>query len=135
MLFVVLVKAKVKLKGLRESYSSTVLADSGARMTLVDRALADRLGVEYTGREISFISISGHSVKALEAIVAEFEVEGEKLKYEPVAISEIPEKVKDALRSNNLDENIILGVLTMERRNMTPDIATGKLRKVESFIF
>ena len=135
MLFVVLVKAKVKLKGLRESYSSTVLADSGARMTLVDRALADHLGVEYTGREISFISISGHSIKALEAIVAEFEVEGEKLKYEPVAISEIPGKVKDALRSNNLDENIILGVLTMERRNMTPDIATGKLRKVESFIF
>jgi len=131
----VLVKAKVKLKGLRESYSSTVLADSGARMTLVDRALADRLGVEYTGREISFISISGHSVKALEAIVAEFEVEGEKLKYEPVAISEIPEKVKDALRSNELDENIILGVLTMERGNMVPDTVTGKLRKVESFMF
>ena len=48
----VLVKAKVKLKGLRESYLSTVLVDSGARMTLVDRVLADRLGVEYTGREI-----------------------------------------------------------------------------------
>ena len=131
----ILVKAKVKLKGLRESYLSTVLVDSGARMTLVDRVLADRLGVEYTGREISFIPISGHSVKALEAIVAELEVEGEKLRYEPVAVSEIPGKVKDALRSNNLDENIVLGVLTMERRNMTPDIATGKLRKVESFIF
>ena len=87
-------------------------------------------------REEKFsFTISGHSVKALEAIVAELEVEGEKLRYEPVAVSEIPGKVKDALRSNNLDENIILGVLTMERRNMTPDIATGKLRKVESFIF
>ena len=135
MLFVILVKAKVKLKGLRESYLSTVLVDSGARMTLVDRVLADRLGVEYTGREISFIPISGHSVKALEAIVAELEVEGEKLRYEPVAVSEIPGKVKDALRSNNLDENIVLGVLIMERRNMTPDTATGKPRKVESFIF
>ena len=131
----ILVKAKVKLKGLRESYLSTVLVDSGARMTLVDRVLADRLGVEYTGREISFIPISGHSVKALEAIVAELEVEGEKLRYEPVAVSEIPGKVKDALRSNNLDENIVLGVLIMERRNMTPDTATGKPRKVESFIF
>ncbi len=130
----VLVRAEVKLKGARSSYSSTVLADSGARMSLIDKDLAERLGVRYTGREIDFVSISGHTVKGLEAIVPELEVEGEVLKYEPVAIAEIPKAVRKALSDSELDENVIVGVLTLERANLIPDTTTGRLRKVGSFI-
>jgi len=131
---VMLVKANVRFWGLKDSYSSTVLVDSGARMSLLDRILAEKLGVEYTGREINFTSISGHTVKGLEAIVPKIDLEGETLKYEPVVVAEIPRKVKEALRSGNLDENIIIGILTLERANMIPDTTTGTLKRSEIFI-
>ncbi|MFZ8788167.1 MAG: hypothetical protein ACO2OZ_00665, partial [Acidilobaceae archaeon] len=66
---VVLVKARVGVSGSRGSYSSIALVDTGARMTLVDRLVAERVGVEYTGRVLGFTSISGHIAKAVEAIV------------------------------------------------------------------
>jgi hypothetical protein len=131
----VLVKAKVRLSGLKESFSSTVLIDTGARMTLIDRSLAERIGVQYTGRIIDFISVSGHVVRALEAVVSELEIEGEVLKYDVLAVTDIPEKVKEILRKSEVDENIVIGVLTIERANMIPDTTTGALRRVESFIF
>ena len=132
---VMLVKAKVRLSGMKDSYSSTVLIDSGARMSLLDKVLAEKLGVEYTGRKVNFISISGHTVKGLEAILSQIDVEGEVLKYEPVAVAEIPKTVKEALRKSKLDENMIVGILTLERANMIPDTTTGTLKKIESFIF
>jgi predicted aspartyl protease len=74
-----LVKAKIKLKGARNGYLSTVLVDTGARMSLIDKSIADRIGVELTGREIDFVSVSGHVVRASEAVVRELEIEGELL--------------------------------------------------------
>jgi hypothetical protein len=56
------------------------------------------------------------------------------LKYEAVAVAEIPERVKEALRESAIDENIIIGILTIERANMIPDTKTGTLRRIESFI-
>ncbi len=129
-----LVKAKIRLSGERETRFLTALVDTGARMTLIDSSLAERIGVQYTGRTISFISVSGHAVKGLEALVLELEVAGEVLKYEAVAVASIPEKVKEALRGSGMDENVIIGLLTIERASMIPDTLTGTLRKVESFI-
>jgi len=131
---VTLVKARVRLSGARGSYSSTALTDTGARTTLIDKSLAERVGVQYTGRVIDFVSVSGQVVGAWEAVVPEFEIEGELLKYEAVAVAEIPERVKEVLRKSEIDENVVVGVLTIERANMVPDAATGTLRKVESFI-
>jgi len=130
----VLVKAKVRLTGTKGSYSSTALADTDARMSLVDRLLAEQIGLQYTGREINFVSISGHTVKASEAIVSELELEDEVLKYEPVAVAEIPKPVKETLLKYELDEKTIVGVLTLERANTIPDTTSGKLKKIESFI-
>jgi hypothetical protein len=130
----VLVKAKVRLSGVKDSYSSTVLTNTGARMTLLDRSLAESVGVQYTGKTIDFISVSGHIVKASEAIISELEVEGEVLKYEATAASEIPKKVKEVLRKSEIDENIIIGILTIERAKMIPDTKICTLRRVESFI-
>lgn len=132
----VLVKARVRLLGSKADYTTdTVLADSGARMSLVDGLLAERIGVQYTGREINFVSISGHAVGGSEAIVSELEVEDEVLRYGAVAVAEMPNAVRETLRKNGLDENMVVGVLTLERANMIPDTKTGKLEKVESFIF
>ena len=132
----VLVKARVRLLGTKAGYSAnTVLADSGARMSLVDRLLAERVGVQYTGREINFVSMSGHPVKAVEAIVSELHVEGEVLKYEAIAVAEMPNMVKETLKKNGFDKNIVVGVLTLERANMILDTTTGRLEKVEGFLF
>ena len=131
----VLVKARVGVSGSRGSYSSIALVDTGARMTLVDRLVAERVGVEHTGRILGFTSISGHIVKAVEATVPVFEVEGEVLKYEIVAVAGIPENVKRVLSQSGLDENVVVGLLTIERANMVPDTTTGTLRRVESFMF
>jgi len=73
-------------------------------------------------------------VKALEAVVPELEVEGGALRYEAVAVAEIPEAVKRVSRENWLDENVVLGLLTLKRASMVPDAATGTLRRVEAFI-
>jgi hypothetical protein len=57
------------------------------------------------------------------------------LRYEIVAVADITESVKKVLAQNGFDENIIIGLLTIERANMMPDTTTVVLRKVESFIF
>ncbi len=131
----VLVKASVKLRGLKTSYSTNnAFVDSDARMTIVERRIAEHIGVEYTGRRVNFISISGHKIKASEAMILEMNIEGEVLKYEAVAVADIPNTVKEVLKKNNLDENVVIGILTLERANMIPNATTGKLKKVESFI-
>jgi len=131
----VLVKASVKLRGLKTSYSTNnAFVDSDARMTIVERRIAEHIGVEYTGRRVNFISISGHKIKASEAMILEMNIEGEVLKYEAVAVADIPNTVKEVLKKNNLDENVVIGILTLERANMIPNTTTGKLKKVESFI-
>jgi predicted aspartyl protease len=131
---VTVVKAKIRLKGTRDGYSSMALVDTGARMSLIDKSIADLAGVELTGREIDFVSVSGHMLRASEAVLREFEIEGESLKYEVVAVAEIPEAVKEALMRSGLDGRVIVGLLTLERANMLPDTATGQLKRAGSFI-
>jgi predicted aspartyl protease len=105
-----LVKAKVGLKGIKDGYSCTALVDTGARMSLIDKSIADLVGVELTGREIDFVSVSGQMLRASEAVLREFEIEGEPLKYEVVIVAEIPEAVKGALMRSGLDGRVIVGL-------------------------
>jgi hypothetical protein len=95
---VTIVKARVSLHGFRDTYSCVTLVDTGARMTLIDNVLAERIGVEYTGRVLNLISISEQVLRALEAVVPMLGVEDEELKYEAVAVISIPEDVKRVLR-------------------------------------
>lgn len=127
-------KARVVLKGKKNKYSSTALVDTGARMSLIDESIANHVGVEPTGRKIEFMSVSGQKVQALEGIVYEFRIEEELLKYEAVAIAEIPKAVKETLMNSGLDGKVIVGLLTPERANLLPDTTTGQLKKVPSFI-
>ena len=71
-----LARARVYLRGYKRSYSSTALIDTSVRMTLIDKLLAEEIGVERTGRILSFIFISGQPVKAFEAVMSMFEIEG-----------------------------------------------------------
>jgi len=129
------VKATVRLLGLKSSYvASSALVDTGIRMTLVDRGLAEYIGVEYTGRKLSPVSMSGHRIEAVEALIPEFVLENEALKHEAVAVAEIPGEVREALRRSGLDERIVVGLLTLGRAGMRPNTVTGKLERVEIFV-
>jgi len=50
--------------------------------------------LEVARNNYSFTPISGHMIKALEAMVPVTEVEGETLKYEAIAVAEVPNAVR-----------------------------------------
>ena len=93
-----IVKATVKLRGTKGEYRAEALVDSGARMSLLDKSLAENIGVEYTERTIDFVSISGHVIKGQEAVTPELRIEDEVLKYAALAIAEIQNLLRKRLR-------------------------------------
>ncbi|KYH42365.1 MAG: hypothetical protein AYL33_002910 [Candidatus Bathyarchaeota archaeon B63] len=130
-----IVKAEVTLKGLRGSEKCRALVDTGAIMTVVDRSLAEAIGVTYTSRKRSLTSATGHKLVGEIAIVRELTVEDEVLDYEKVLVVEFDGEVKKALRKLDVNDSIILGVTSVELASFLPDTTTGKLRKIEAFLF
>lgn len=129
-------RAKVVLKGTKESEECFALVvDTGAAMTIVDRNLAEAVGVTYTGRKRSLISATGHKLEGEVAIIRELIVEGEILDYEKFLTVELSEEVRKILRSLEVGDSVILGLTTVELASFIPDTATGRLRKVETFLF
>lgn len=128
-------RARVVVTGSKGSREGTALVDTGAVMTVVDRDVADAVGVVYTGRRRALISATGHRLEGEVAVVRELIVEGEVLDYEKVLAVRLNEEVKKALRSLDVDDSIIVGVTTIELAGFIPDTATGRLRKIEAFLF
>lgn len=119
-----LVKAEVTLIGNRGGSRSVIaLVDTGAAVTVVDRALAEEVGVTYTGRNRSLITASGHRV------------EGEVLDYERVLVLELSEGVKETLRNAGVSDSVIIGLTTIEAASLVQDTVSGRLRKTEAFLF
>jgi len=104
-------------------------------MTVADRDVADAVGVVYTGRGRTLISATGHRLEGEVAVVRELIVEEEVLDYEKILAARLGEEVKRALRKLDVDDSIILGITTIELAGFTPDTATGRLRKIEAFLF
>lgn len=129
------VRARVVVTGSKGSREGTALVDTGAVMTVVDRDVADAVGVVYTGRRGALMSATGHRLEGEVAVVRELIVEGEVLDYEKVLAVRLNEEVKKALRSLDVDDSIIVGVTTIELAGFIPDTATGRLRKIEAFLF
>jgi len=129
------VRARVVVTGSKGSREGTALVDTGAVMTVVDRDVADAVGVVYTGRRRALISATGHRLEGEVAVVRELIVEGEVLDYEKVLAVRLNEEVKKGLRSLDVDDSIIVGVTTIELAGFIPDTATGRLRKIEAFLF
>jgi predicted aspartyl protease len=130
-----IVRAGVVVKGSKGSREGTALVDTGAAMTVVDREVADAVGVMYTGRRRMLISATGHRLEGEVAIVKELNVEGEALDYEKVLAVKLDEEAKKALRKLDVDDSIIIGITAIELAGFIPDITIGKLRKIEAFLF
>jgi len=128
------VRAKVAVKGLKGFREGTTSVDTGAAMTVVDRGVADAVGVMYTGRRM-LISAAGHRLEGEVTIVKELNIEGEVLDYEKVLAVKLGEEVKKTLRELDVDDSIIVGITTTELAGFIPDTTTGRLRKIETFLF
>jgi predicted aspartyl protease len=130
-----IVRARVSFKGTRGSKDCIALVDTGAAMTVIDRSLAENVGVTYTGRRRSLVSATGHKLEGEVAIVRELVVEDEVLDYEKVMVVELSGDVRKVLRELGVDDSVIIGLTTVELAGLMPDTATGRLKKVETFLF
>ena len=72
-------RTRVSLKGMRGSKDCIALIGTGVAMTVIDRILAENVGVTYTGRRRSLVSATGHKLEGEVAIVRELVVEDEVL--------------------------------------------------------
>jgi predicted aspartyl protease len=130
-----IVRTRVSLKGMRGSKDCIALVDTGAAMSVIDRSLAENVDVTYTGRRRSLVSATGHKLKGEVAIVRELVVEDEVLDYEKVMVVELSGDVRKVLRELGVDNSVIVGLTTVELAGLMPDTATGRLKKVETFLF
>lgn len=129
-----IIKARLRLQGSREDSEDTALVDTGASITIIDRELADKIGVIYLKRTLTLTTASGHRMDGELAVINKLIVEGEELPYAHLLVLKMPYEVKEMLRSKNLSDREIVGLTTLELLNLTPDTATGKLRKADSFM-
>ena len=123
-------KARFKLLGGETSLEGTAVVDAGSLMSIVDRDVADTLGLTCTGRTIKLTTLSGEKVLCDEMLVRVFELEDEKLVYERVAVCKLPSNVKRKLRAMGADPHVIIGVVTLEAAGFTVNPLTGRLEKV-----
>jgi predicted aspartyl protease len=130
-----IVRTRVSSKGMRGSKDCIALVDTGAAMTVIDRSLAEEVGVTYTGRRRSLVSATGHKLEGEVAIVRELVVEDEVLDYEKVMVVELSGGLRKVLREIGVDDSVIIGLTTVELAGLMPDTATGRLKKVETFLF
>jgi len=125
------VKAKVVIRGSKGSAELTALVDAGSSMTVVDRGLAEAIGVEYTDRERVIVTASGQEIVSKVAIVKELIVEDEPLKFERVLVMDFSENVKEGLKNLGVSDSMVLGMTTLEPAGFMPDTTTDKLRRVK----
>ncbi len=130
-----IVKADVTFLGSKSSEKCIALVDTGAAMTVVDKKLAESVGVEYTNRKRSLTSATGNKLEGQVAIFKELKVEDEILDYEKALVVEFDDEVRAALRKLGVSDSAIIGVVTLELANFIPDVTTGKLKKIEAFLF
>jgi len=127
------VKARATVIGFKDRIEGTVLVDTGASLTLLDRRITEIVGVKSVGRTVNVVVADGHELMAELAILEKLIVEGEELPYAYVAVLEFPNNLRQKLRELGLVDWCMLGLSTLELLQLTPDVKTGTLRKTTAF--
>ena len=130
----IFVKTKVVLKGSKGSKELVALVDTGAATPVIDRSLAEEIGVIFTGRR-ALVTVSGHKIEGEVAIIKELIIEDEALDYKRVLVNELSEDVKKTLKNIGVSDLLIIELTTIESASLLPDTKNGKLRKFETFLF
>ena len=123
-------KAKFKLLGEKDSLEGTAIVDTGSLMSIVDKEAADGLGLERTGRFLRLTTLFGEEASCDEMLSKVFEVKGEKLVSERLAVCRLPRDVEERLRAMEASPHVIIGAVTLEAAGFTVNPLTGKLEKV-----
>ncbi len=123
-------KAKFRIVGAKASVDGLAIVDTGSLMSVVDEEVAKALGLRPSGRTVRLTTLSGEEVSCNEMLTEFFEVEGETLAYERVAVCKLPDSVKKKLGAMEVDPRLIIGVVTLEAAGFTVNPVTGKLEKV-----
>jgi len=126
------VKARATVIGFKDRVEGTVLVDTGASLTPLDRRIAEIVGVKSVGRTVNVIA-DGHELVAELAILEKLIVEYEELPYAYVAVLEFPNNLRQKLRELSLVDWRMLGLSTLELLQLAPDVRTGTLRKTTAF--
>lgn len=58
-----IVRANLRLEGTKEHSEGTALIDTGASVTLIDRDVADKVGVTHLRRTLTLTIASGHKME------------------------------------------------------------------------
>ncbi len=122
-------KAKYILEGSIAVKKGEALVDTGAWYTIVDEALAESVGVDYTGLTMELTTFSGHRVTCREAIVRSITLKEKKAPSELVAVCSIPDSVKEPLKKQEVSDRLVVGVHTLERLGYAVDPITHELVK------
>lgn len=107
------------------------MVDTGASITILDRGVAEDIGVEVTKMRGELVTASGHRVEGVIGVLRRMVLEDEELPYAYVLLTSIPEEVAKTLKRNGLDEWIIVGVTALELAGYIADPRTGVLRRTE----
>ena len=113
--------------GEKRVFEGIALVDIGAWYTVIDKELAEEIGVKYTDLVLGLTSFSGHRVRCDEALVNSLRVEEKTAPFELVAICTIPGQVKELLRKLEVSDRIIIGIHTLERLGYMVDPVTHRL--------
>jgi len=126
-----IVKAKLRLEGLEDHSEGIALVDTGASVTSVDREVANKVGITPVRRTVILTTASGHEMKGEGelAVISKLIIEGEELPYAHLLLVEIPEEVKEMLRSKQLSDWVIIGLTTLKLLNLAPVQQQENLRK------
>ena len=93
----VLVKARVKIFGFRNSVEDLTFVDTGSTLTLIDEEIANYIGIKFLNKIVKVIVANGHEVNVKLAIVNKFIIEDEELPYAHVGIFKFPDELKERL--------------------------------------
>jgi len=129
-----LVKARVVVQGYKASAEDYALVDTGSTVSMLDRSVAEKLGVEKTGRVIKLLVADGHEVEGELAIVKRLAIGGRDLPGAHVALIEFDIALKERLKSQGLSEWCIIGLATLEILGLSPNTSKGTVEETGALL-
>ena len=103
----VLIGCRVKLKGINNEIEGYVIVDTGSIYTIIDKNLANFLGVEYYGTKLKVLTLRCEIEGEL-ASIKFLEIEGRVIGSVNVVVTKIPEELKKILKVQGFRDDVIL---------------------------
>lgn len=115
------VREEVKIVGILKAKDITALFDTGATSNYIRRQLLDGDTVDTIG----FNTYEGErNIRLADASVV---VKGEGIRFEELVIKDSTERKPEFIVMENLSDEVIIGVVSMQKLKITPDPLSEKI--------